>query len=429
MSAQPTPDADLLIVGGGMSGLAAALACAEAGLQSVVVDAAAPPSAGEADIAADPRASAIAYANMRMLDVLGAGARLRDHAGRMDKILVTDGRAPDRAGLPGAGPAGPSGAFLGFDARDIAAQTRGEPLAFMLENVRLRQVLGELAAAAPLVRLIAPAEVVAVTFDGPAAQAQLRSGETLCAPLAVGAEARAAVVRRAMGVRVHGWRYGQHGVVTTVRMARDHDNTAHEFFLPAGPFAILPLPERRASLVWTERAAAAEAAVALPDAAFAAEVRRRFGDFLGAVEVAGPRLSFPLGLSMAERFVAPRAALLGDAARAVHPLAGQGFNLALKDAAALAEVLGEARRVGEDLGAPTVLERYEQWRRFDSASMALATDALNRLFSNDLGPLRALRGWGLQAVNALGVARGFFAREAGADWGDTPKLLRGERLG
>jgi 2-octaprenyl-6-methoxyphenol hydroxylase len=225
-----------------------------------------------------------------------------------------------------------------------------------------------------------------------------------------------------------GWDYPQTGVVATVHMQRDHGGVAHEYFLPSGPFAILPLTDSRASLVWTESKARGAALRNARIEVFEAHLRRRFGDFLGEVGVEGPRFVYPLGLALAERMSAPRIALLGDAAHGIHPIAGQGLNLGLKDAAALAEVLVDAARLGEDLGSETVLERYGAWRRFDNTMLAAATDAFTRLFSNDIAPVRLARGLGMAVVNRIGPARRFFMQEAGGAVGDLPRLLRGEPL-
>ena len=203
---------------------------------------------------------------------------------------------------------------------------------------------------------------------------------------------------------------------------------AYEYFLPAGPFAILPLPDNRSSLVWTEPDEIADALKAAPDTVFQEALEARFGDFLGDVSPVGPRWTYPLGLRIAERFCEERIAFVGDAARGIHPLAGQGFNLGIRDAAALAEVCAEARHVGLDIGHLTTLKRYEGWRKFDSATLAAGTDVFNRLFSNDIEPLRAVRGWGMSLVDSVPAARRFFMRQAGGETGDPPRLLRGERL-
>jgi 2-octaprenyl-6-methoxyphenol hydroxylase len=256
----------------------------------------------------------------------------------------------------------------------------------------------------------------------------LADGRTLRAPVAVGAEGRGSVIRTAAGIGAIGWDYPQTGVVATVRLERPHEGVAHEYFLPGGPFAILPLTGDRASLVWTESRSRGAALKSARPEVFHTHLMRRFGDFLGQVTVEGPVFTYPLSLQLAERFTAPRAALLGDAAHGVHPIAGQGLNLGLKGAAALAEVLVEASRLGEDIGSEAVLERYAAWRRFDTVTLSAGMDAFVRLFSNDNPLLRLARGAGMAAVNRIGPARRFFMTEAGGAVGDLPRLLKGEAL-
>jgi 2-octaprenyl-6-methoxyphenol hydroxylase len=250
----------------------------------------------------------------------------------------------------------------------------------------------------------------------------------LRAPLIVGAEGRGSTIRQAARIGAVGWDYPQTGVVATVRMARPHEGVAHEYFLPGGPFAILPLTDNRASLVWTETTARGAALKTARPEVFQAHLRRRFGDFLGELSVEGPVFTYPLSLQLAERFVAPRVALLGDAAHGVHPIAGQGLNLGLKGAAALAEVVADALRLGEDIGSEVVLERYAAWRRFDTVTLSAGMDAFVRLFSNDLPLVRLARGIGMSVVNRIGPARRFFMQEAGGAVGDLPRLLKGEAL-
>ena len=237
-----------------------------------------------------------------------------------------------------------------------------------------------------------------------------------------------ATVRESAGIGTFGWAYGQGGVVATVALDRPHEGVAHEYFLPGGPLAILPLTGDRASLVWTERLDLAKALAAGSVEAFEAHLHRRFGAFLGRPRLVGPRWTHPLSLQIADRLIAPRIALIGDTAHGIHPVAGQGLNMGLKDAAALAEVIVDARRLGEDWGSDAVLERYARWRRFDSITLAVAADAFVRVFSNDNPVLRAVRGAGLALVNRIAPARRFFAQEAGAGTGDAPRLLRGEAL-
>lgn len=410
---------DVVVSGAGMAGATFALAAAQGGLRVALVDP--QPFAAQLRPTFDGRATAIAFSTFRMLDALGLGDRLRPHACRMDRILVTDGRRP------GAASRRASPAFLRFDADEIGERTGSEPLGYMVENRRIRQALAE-AVETSDIRLIAPGRVTAIEAGPGRTTVTLDDGSAIEAALVVGADGRDSFVRRSAGIDTLGWSYGQSGVVATVRMAEGHGNVAHEFFLPSGPFAILPLTDDRASLVWTETTRRAEALGDASDAAFLSHLRRRFGDFLGALSVEGPRFVYPLSLTLAERLTGPRTALLGDAAHAVHPVAGQGLNMGLKDAAALAEVLVEAMRLGEDIGAETVLDRYARWRRFDNAALAAGFDGFVRLFSNDVAPIRLARDLGMAAVNRIAPLRRAFMHEAGGATGDLPRLLRGEAV-
>ena len=415
-----TPDRyDVIIAGAGMAGATFALAAAQGGLKVVLVD----PQPFDAQLAPtfDGRSTAIAFSTFRMLDALGVGAALRPHACRMDRILVTDGHRP------GAASRAASSAFLRFDADEIGDRTDGEPLGYMVENRRIRSALAEAIAAAGI-EVQAPAAVAGVEAGPSGSRVTLADGAGIEAALTVGAEGRASPVRKAAGINTVGWGYEQSGVVATVSLGRDHGNVAHEYFLPSGPFAILPLTEQRASLVWTESARRGEALRAASDEAFQSHLMRRFGDFLEDVTVVGPRFVYPLSLQLAEQLTAPRTALIGDAAHAVHPVAGQGLNMGLKDAAALAEVLVEAMRLGEDIGSETVLDRYARWRRFDNAALAAGFDGFVRLFSNDLPPVRLARTLGIAAVNRIAPLRRAFMHEAGGATGDLPRLLRGEAV-
>ncbi|MDP3175726.1 MAG: FAD-dependent monooxygenase [Phenylobacterium sp.] len=319
------------------------------------------------------------------------------------------------------------GFHLHFDAAEIADRADGEPLGYMLENRLIRAGLAAAVRDAGI-QVLAPARVVALEVDARAATVRLEDGRALSAALVVGAEGRGSVIRRAAGIGAVGWDYPQTAVVATVGLERDHAGVAHEYFLPGGPFAILPLTGRRASLVWTEPTARAEALKAASPDAFHAHLARRFGDFLGAAHAQGAVFTYPLSMQLAERLAAPRAALLGDAAHGVHPIAGQGLNLGLKGAAALAETLVDAARLGEDIGSLAVLERYARWRRFDTAMLAAGMDAFVHLFSNANPVLRLARGLGMAAVNRIGPARRMFMQEAGGGLGDLPRLLRGEAL-
>jgi 2-octaprenyl-6-methoxyphenol hydroxylase len=410
---------DVIIAGSGLSGASFALAAAQGGLKVALVDP--HPFPDQLAPTFDGRSTAIAWSTFRMLDTLGLGESLRPHACRMDHILVTDGRRPGAASKP------PSPAWLRFDADEIGDGNGGEPLGYMVENRRIRVALSEAVTAAGI-EVFAPDRVSSVDVGPGRVEVRLEGTRSLSAALVVGAEGRGSVVRRAAGIGSIGWKYGQSGVVATVRLGRDHGNVAHEYFLPGGPFAILPLTGQRASLVWTETTRRAEALRTASEAAFQAHLMRRFGDFLDGVTPEGPRFVYPLSLELAERLTAPRTALIGDAAHGVHPVAGQGLNMGLKDAAALAEVLIEAMRLGEDIGSEIVLDRYLRWRRFDNTVLAAGFDAFVRLFSNDIGPVRLARDLGIAAVNRMAPLRQAFMHEAGGATGDLPRLLRGERV-
>jgi 2-octaprenyl-6-methoxyphenol hydroxylase len=402
--------ADIVVSGGGMVGLSLGLALAQGGLRTVVADTT--PMAAQLDAAFDGRVSALAYATIRMYRALGAWEGMAPHAQPIREILVTDG-ATGRAASPFS---------LHFDAAEVGAPELGA----IVENRHIRAALYARAQDQSDLTLIAPAAVKGVTVEGGSVTAALANGETVRATLAVAADGRVSPLRDAMGFKTIGWSYPQTGIVATVEHEKPHNGVAYEHFLPAGPFAILPMTGNRSSLVWTEKRDLAPAILKLDEARFHDELVRRFGTHLGAVAAAGPRWSYPLSFHIARDFVKPRFALAGDCAHGIHPIAGQGLNLGLKDAAALAEVLLDAARLGQDIGALDVLKRYERWRRFDSVTLAASMDALNRLFSNDIAPLRVLRDVGMGLVDSIGPARRFFMRHAGGDVGKLPKLMKGE---
>jgi 2-octaprenyl-6-methoxyphenol hydroxylase len=257
---------------------------------------------------------------------------------------------------------------------------------------------------------------------------QLGDGAATTATLLVAADGARSRLREHAGIATHGWSYGQSAIVTTVAHERDHHGRAEEHFLPAGPFAILPLRHNRSSIVWTERTEDADRIVALADHDFHHELEKRFGLRLGDIAVSGPRRAYPLGLWVARSFIADRLALVGDAAHVIHPIAGQGLNMGLRDVAALAEAVVDAVRLGLDPGGGTVLERYQRWRRFDTMTMSVSTDGLNRLFSSRSDVLRLARDLGLGMVDRLPGLKRMFIREAAGLVGEVPKLLRGEAL-
>lgn len=402
-------DTDVVIGGGGMVGLTLGLALAQGGLKVVVVDPL--PKDTVTGAAFDGRVSALAYAAVRMYRQLGVWQHLEAEAQPIEDILVTDA-APGRA---------PSPFSLHFDGAEA-----GTPLGHIAENRHIRAALFAAAEAMPGLSLVAPASLNELSAGRRDAAARLSDGTTLRARLVVAADGRDSALRERIGIGSVGWDYPQTGIVATVAHERPHRGVAYEHFLPAGPFAILPMTGNRSSLVWTERASLAPAMMTLDEDAFDAEIAKRFGAHLGQVRATGPRWSYPLKFHLAREYVRPRFALAGDAAHAIHPIAGQGLNLGLKDAAALAESVLDAARLGLDIGAMDALKRYERWRRFDSFTLAFATDALTRLFSNDVEPVRLLRDLGMGIVDRIGPARRFFMRHAGGDVGKLPRLMRGE---
>jgi 2-octaprenyl-6-methoxyphenol hydroxylase len=399
--------ADVSIVGGGMAGQTLAVALGGAGLDVVLVDRERPAEART--LAYDGRTSAIAFGAMRALDAIGVWPRLANQAEPILEIRVSDRDSP---------------LFLHYD----HAALGNDPLGFIVENAAIRRALGAHLAALPNVRIIAPASVARLERGRGRATAVLDDGRTITAPLAVAADGRHSPTRRAAGINVAEWSYPQTGLVCTIAHEKPHHGVAHERFLPAGPLAVLPMRGNRSSIVWTERADLAPAMLALDDASFAREIENRFGLHLGAMTLEGARWSYPLAFTLADRYALPRLALLGDAARAIHPIAGQGFNLGLRDAAVLAEVVVDAARLGLDPGDASVLERYERWRRFDGLALAATTDLLNRLFSTAFPPVQMVRDLGLAMVNEIPPLKRFFMRDAMGVAGDLPRLVRGERL-
>ena len=405
-----TYDSDILIVGGGLNGPALALAAARSGLSSVVIDAQPRAVLEGADF--DGRAYALALGSVRMLRRLGLWDGLAENAQPMLEIKVSDGRA-------GEGPLSPY--FLHFDHAEIEEG----PMGHMLEDRFLRRALIEAMAASDRITVRNEATVVAQEADGQGVTVTLADGQSLRARLLVGADGRASGTAARAGIRRTGWDYGQTALVCAIEHEKPHGGVAHQFFMPPGPLAILPLPGNRSSIVWSETHETAARFMALDDDGFLQVLRPRFGDFLGEIAIAGQRFSYPLNLTVANSFVAERLALIGDAAHGMHPIAGQGLNAGFRDVAALAQVLDEARARGEEIGTAPVLERYQSWRRFDTATLAMTTDLTNRLFSNDNPLLRAVRDIGMGAVNAVPALRRGLIREAAGLTGDLPDLMRG----
>ncbi|MBB2972560.1 ubiquinone biosynthesis hydroxylase [Mesorhizobium sp. RMAD-H1] len=404
------PPIDVLVAGGGYVGLATAVAVKAAAmhLRVLVIDASPPGSWKK-----DPRASAIAAAAARMLNRLGCWQPILPEAQPINEMIVTDSRTSD--------PVRP--VFLTFDGEVVP----GEPFAHMIENRTLNAALhakaGELG-----VEIIEGVGVDSFDVGANTVAVHLSDGLVFEARLLVAADGVRSRLRDRAGIKTVQWDYGQSGIVCTVHHERPHNGRAEEHFLPAGPFATLPLKGNRSSLVWTERTRDAERIVKQDDFLFEADLEQRFGHRLGQIKVEGPRRAFPLGLMLVREFVKPRFALVGDAAHGIHPIAGQGLNLGFRDAAALAEVIVETDRLGLDIGSLAALERYQAWRRFDTVQMGVTTDLLNRLFSNDITPVRAIRDIGLGLVDRMPRMKQFFIRQASGLTRNTPRLLQGEAI-
>jgi 2-octaprenyl-6-methoxyphenol hydroxylase len=403
-----TDDVELVIAGGGLTGLLLGVACAAVGLAVAVVDRQEPAALLGEEF--DGRSSAIAYGSYKVLDALGLWQGIAADAEPILEIRVVDDNSP---------------LLLHYDHRALGADA---PLGFIIENRVLRRALIERVRSIPNLVFLAPLVVGAVSTSPTAATVALSDGQQLQARLVAAADGKQSPLRYAAGISTVESSYRQTGIVTTVRHARPHRGIAIEHFLPAGPFAILPMTGNRSSIVWTERAELAPRLIKLCNAAFAAELGVRFGDFLGAVEPVGPCWAYPLALMLAQSYIAPRLALVGEAAHVIHPIAGQGLNLAIRDVAALAELVVDARRLGLDIGDDKVLRRYQQWRRFDAVALAAVTDGLNRLFSNSFPPMRLARDLGLATVNRLPPLKRLLMRDAMGLVGDLPRLVRGERL-
>jgi 2-octaprenyl-6-methoxyphenol hydroxylase len=408
--ATKTAKRDLVIGGAGFAGLALAIALREALGAGFTVTVADPALKNEKS--KDPRASAIAAAARRLFEAIGVWDAVATQAQPILDMVITDSKLDD-AVRP---------TFLTFGGE----VEEGEPFAHMVEN---RHLIDSLVAKAKTLGIdLRATAVTGFEHQHNTIDVTFADGETLGARLLVGADGGRSVIRETAGIVTHGWDYNQSAIVTTVGHERDHEGRAEEHFLPSGPFAILPLTGKRSSIVWTEKRRDAERIVALPDDEFHDELEKRFGLHLGEIEVIGPRRAFPLGLFTARSFIGERLALIGDAAHIIHPIAGQGLNMGLRDVAALAEAITDAARLGLDIGAPDVLERYQRWRRFDTAMMGVATDGLNRLFSNRSDVLRLVRDVGLGLVERMPALKNVFIREAAGFTGEVPKLLKGEAL-
>ncbi len=403
---------DVAISGASFAGLALACGLSQAlgpDLSIALIDrGAGPGTSGEPDA----RASALSAASKRMLEVLGVWPAVAGEAQPVMGIEITDSSLS----------AGVRPVLLTYDNVTDA----GDPATYIVPNSVLHQALSRAVSSIASIEWIAQAEARDFVSGETEARVRLAEGAELCASLLVAAEGRRSRLREAAGIKVVGWSYPQIGIVTSVRHERPHQARAVQHFLPSGPFAILPLKGDRACITWTEEAGEAKRILALDEAGFLAEVEKRFGGKLGAIALDGPRQSWPLEMHLARRYVGNRFALIGDAAHGVHPLAGQGLNLAFRDVAALVEVVSEAVRLGFDPGDAQALARYERWRRFDSVVSAATFDGLNRLFANDLMLLRSARELGLGLVDRMPALKRFFVGEGAGLTGELPRMLRGQ---
>lgn len=396
---------DATIIGGGMVGLTAAIGLARHGFEVAVIDRA--PIGDLTAVEYDGRASALAFATCRMLEALGIWAHMEPFAQPINEIRVSDG---------------PSLMHLHFDHKALG----DGPLGNMVENRHTRLALFKRIEELENISLFMASSIATVETSQEESRVTLEGGDVICAKLLVGADGRNSMVRKKAAIPVSTFEYKQHGIVCSIEHELAHQGIAHERFLPSGPFAVLPLTGNRASLVWTEKSHLVDTIMGLSDRAFTAEVQRRVGDFLGEVKPVGGRWAYPLTLQYADTYTDNRLVILGDAAHGIHPIAGQGLNLGLRDVAALVETLSNAATVGLDIGSEQALATYTQWRHTDNASLISVTDLLNRLFSNDVAPVRVARDIGLAAVEQVQPLKKFFMSHARGTVGELPKLLQGE---
>lgn len=400
---------ELVVAGGGLNGMLLGVACAGVGLEVAIIDR--QDAAAMLDERFDGRTSAIAYGSRLVFDGIGLWPQIAAAAEPIREIRVADDESP---------------LFLHYDYRELGTGSDNAiPLGYIVENRVLRRALLRRAEALPNLRLLAPRRLARTEPSATGTVAVLADGERLRARLIAAADGKDSPLRREAGIGAVEWRYPQTGIVTTVAHARPHAGIAVEHFLPAGPFAILPMTGNRSSIVWTEDSELAPRLLELPEAEFAAELKARFGGFLGEIEPVGPRWAYPLALMQAERYAARRMALVGEAAHVIHPIAGQGLNIGIRDIAALAELIVDARRLGLDIGEDAVLEQYQRWRRTDALLLAAVTDGLNRLFSNTIEPIRLIREIGLSLVNQLPPLKRLLMRHAMGMIGERPRLARG----
>jgi 2-octaprenyl-6-methoxyphenol hydroxylase len=403
---------EVIVVGGGLAGMTLACALADLGIVTAVIERFDPLDMKTAEF--DGRTTSIAHGSAQVLKGIGLWPLVQNVAEPILDIRVADGH-PTR---------GVSPFFLHYDHNEVGS----DPFGYIIENRKIRDALYDFATSKSALEVIAPATVENTKRSAHGASVELFDGRVLQTSLIVGADGRNSPLRKSAGIGDLNFRYQQTAIVCSVEHEREHAGVAVELFLPSGPFAMLPMTERRTNVVWTEKAALAPEFLAMDEDTFLAEVRRRFGDWLGALTLVGPRFSYPLGLMHASRYTDLRLALIGEAAHVIHPIAGQGFNLGIRDIAALAEAIVDAMRLGLEPADPSVLDRYETWRRLDNTTLVAVTDLLNRLFSNDLAPVRMARDAGMVAVGKIPPLKRVLMRHAMGVVGELPRLVRGEAL-
>lgn len=397
---------DVIIIGAGLVGLTTALACAYKKASVTLIDAVDPKSHLNVDF--DGRASAIAASSFLMFKHLDIAEKLGTDSQPITDILISDGELSK----------GMSPLNLHFSSESIGS----DPMGYMIENRLLRRTLLETVTKTKGIKLMAPANIISVGQDAQKVSITLSNGQTLHSRMLAAADGRNSFVREHIGINVTRIPYKQKAIVTTVVHEKPHNGVAHELFFPSGPFAILPLTHNRSNIVWSDSPRAVDAAMAVSEKAFREELTRRFGNMYGEVGPCAPRWSYDLSMQLSERYVNGRIALVGDAAHAIHPIAGQGLNMGLRDAAALADIVEESQKTGQDIG--TGIGQYQTWRRFDNSTLAGTTDLLNRLFSTRFGPTKHGRRVALGLIQNVSPAKKFFIKEAAGLNGNLPSLLR-----
>lgn len=403
--------AEVVILGGGLAGLSMAAALATAGVPVVCIDQDSPDR--QADDGFDIRTTAIAYASMKVLEGAGVWKHMADQAGPMLDIRIADQFSP---------------LFVHYDHTELAVDGQHRPFGWILDNKDMRRALFARVAELPGLIHLAPATAIAVTRNRSGASVTLADGRVVRAKLVIGADGRKSLAREGAGIKVRRWSYDQSAIICTIRHSEPNKGIAVEHFMPNGPFAVLPMTENRCSIIWSEKRSLVQTYLDLPDDQFIEELSRRSGGYLGEITLATRREAWPLSVLLAERFIAERLALIGEAAHAIHPIAGQGLNLGLRDVAALAEVIVDAHRLGLDVGGPEVLARFQRWRRFDTVLLAAVCDGLVHLFSNNIPPIRLARDLGMGLVNRLPPVKRFFMKHAMGVVGDLPRMIRGQPL-